>query len=110
MAKKIKVAGIRAKRLERAVEVGGLAQDKNYKVSHGKRKTSENRGTYNSVVETLFWLQTLLLQSKEHHAVSGRNVMAYLGNHVEFGVNTSLVLLLQTKGHYAYRIMMCYLA
>ena len=66
--------------------------------------------TDNSMVETLFWLQTLLLQSKEHHAVSGRNIMSYLGNDVEFGVNTSLLLLLQTKVHYVYRIIMCYLA
>ena len=51
-----------------------------------------------------------IIAIKKHHAVSGRNIRAYLGNDVEFGVNTSLLLLLQTKVHCVYRIIMCYLA
>ena len=47
---------------------------------------------------------------KKHHTVSGRNIKSYLGNDVEFGVNTNLMLLLQTKVHNVYQIMMCDLA
>ena len=51
-----------------------------------------------------------IIAIKKHHAVSGRNIKSYLGNDVEFGVNTSLMLLLQTKGHNVYQIIMCDLA
>ena len=51
-----------------------------------------------------------IIAIKKHHAVSGRNIKSYLGNDVEFGVNTGLMLLLQTKVHNVYQIIMCDLA